>query len=93
MIRILRVCLFCAGLALLAGLFTVDESSSQTLEARAKKVRVSQGHRYRTNSHGASYGRGARSMRGGLPGGRTYYNGRYYGNYNNRFYGPQYGYF
>jgi hypothetical protein len=32
-------------------------------------------------------------MRGGVPGGRTYYNGRYYGNYNNRFYGPQYGYF
>jgi hypothetical protein len=28
-----------------------------------------------------------------LPRGRTYYNGRYYGNFNNRFYGPQYGYF
>ena len=28
-----------------------------------------------------------------LPTGRTYYNGRYYGNLNNRFYGPQYGYF
>lgn len=29
----------------------------------------------------------------GLPLGRRYYNGRYYGNFNNRFYGPQYGYF
>ncbi len=28
-----------------------------------------------------------------LPAGRTYYRGRYFGNYNNRFYGPQYGYF
>lgn len=28
-----------------------------------------------------------------LPSGRSYYEGRYYGNYNNRFYGPQYGYF
>lgn len=29
----------------------------------------------------------------GLPRGRRYYNGRYFGNLNNRFYGPQYGYF
>lgn len=29
----------------------------------------------------------------GLPMGRTYYNGRYFGNYNNLLYGPQYGYF
>lgn len=28
-----------------------------------------------------------------LPAGRNYYQGRYYGNINNRFYGPQYGYF
>jgi hypothetical protein len=28
-----------------------------------------------------------------LPQGRAYYNGRYSGNFNNRFYGPQYGYF
>lgn len=28
-----------------------------------------------------------------LPAGRSYYQGRYYGNFNNRFYGPQYGYF
>ncbi len=28
-----------------------------------------------------------------LPGGRRYYNGRYFGNFNNRYYGPQYGYF
>ena len=28
-----------------------------------------------------------------LPRGRNYYQGRYFGNYNNRFYGPQYGYF
>ncbi len=29
----------------------------------------------------------------GLPYGRAYYGGRYFGNFNNRFYGPQYGYF
>lgn len=28
-----------------------------------------------------------------LPSGRNYYQGQYYGNFNNRFYGPQYGYF
>lgn len=28
-----------------------------------------------------------------LPRGRAYYNIRYFGNFNNRFYGPQYGYF
>lgn len=30
---------------------------------------------------------------GRLPSGRNYYQGQYYGNFNNRFYGPQYGYF
>lgn len=29
----------------------------------------------------------------GLPVGRPYYGGRYFGNYNNRWYLPQYGYF
>ncbi len=28
-----------------------------------------------------------------LPRGRAYYNNRYFGNFNNRYYGPQYGYF
>jgi hypothetical protein len=27
----------------------------------------------------------------GMPRGRRYYNGRYFGSFNNRFYGPQYG--
>ena len=36
-------------------------------------------------SNGGSVGR--------LPSGRNYYQGQYYGNFNNRFYGPQYGYF
>ena len=35
----------------------------------------------------------SRTLPNGLPRGRAYYNGRYYGNFNNRFYGPQYGYF
>ena len=30
---------------------------------------------------------------GSLPRGRAFYNNRYFGNFNNRFYGPQYGYF
>jgi hypothetical protein len=29
----------------------------------------------------------------GLPTGRSYFGNRYYGNFNNRFFGPQYGYF
>lgn len=29
----------------------------------------------------------------GLPRGRRYYGGRYFGSFNNRFYGPQYGNF
>ena len=29
----------------------------------------------------------------GLPTGRAYYGNRYYGNFNNRYFGPQYGYF
>ena len=29
----------------------------------------------------------------GLPRGRHYYGGRYFGSFNNRYYGPQYGYF
>ncbi len=29
----------------------------------------------------------------GLPRGRRYYNGRFFGSFNNRFYGPQYGNF
>lgn len=36
---------------------------------------------------------GNRSGTSRLPSGRNYYQGRYYGNLNNRFYGPQYGYF
>ena len=35
----------------------------------------------------------SRASRGKLPSGRNYYQGKYYGNFNNRFYGPQYGYF
>ena len=29
----------------------------------------------------------------GLPRGRRYYNGRFFGSFNDRFYGPQYGNF
>jgi hypothetical protein len=38
---------------------------------------------------GGTYGAGYP----GLPRGRRYYNGRYFGSFNNRFYGPQYGNF
>jgi hypothetical protein len=91
MIRMLQLSLLVVGVALLdAGL---TRGSSRTRSA--EKARVSQ--RYGCQNcpqYGGSYRRGdGRTMRGGVPGGRTYYNGRYYGNYNNRFYGPQYGYF
>lgn len=44
----------------------------------------------------STQGMGTRSPAPGrsqLPAGRSYYQGRYFGNLNNRFYGPQYGYF
>lgn len=50
----------------------------------------------RTSSNSPQRGRsgsGAASSSTQLPGGRRYYGGRYFGNFNNRFYGPQYGYF
>jgi hypothetical protein len=43
----------------------------------------------RSRSQRSAYGNGGSQ----LPAGRRYYNGRYFGNFNNRFYGPQYGYF
>ncbi len=44
----------------------------------------------RTNAR-SGYSSGG--MNQALPGGRRYYGGRYFGNFNNRYYGPQYGYF
>lgn len=38
-------------------------------------------------------GGGASPNEQGLPRGRRYYGGRYFGSFNNRYYGPQYGYF
>ena len=60
--------------------------------------RASSSYQYPRSYYGGGYGgANARSYRGlpqsGVPAGRTYYNNRYYGNFNNRFYGPQYGYF
>jgi hypothetical protein len=93
MTRMLRSCLFFAGLGILTAIFALDMVSTQAPRASKEDTRISQAYRQRNYRHGGSYGRGARSIGGGIPGGRTYYNGRYYGNYNNRFYGPQYGYF
>ncbi len=45
-----------------------------------------------SNQRSRSY-RNVNTQRSRLPGGRSYYQGRYFGNFNNRFYGPQYGYF
>jgi hypothetical protein len=52
------------------------------------------GPRWRRNA-GPEYGSGSGGNYGqpSLPQGRRYYNGRYFGNFNNRYYGPQYGYF
>ena len=67
---------------------------------------VSGGHRWSLfgRIHGASATAGSQGVRpsssgtnpagtGGLPRGRRYYNGRFFGSFNNRFYSPQYGYF
>lgn len=40
-----------------------------------------------------SNGNNSNNSNYGLPRGRRYYNNRYFGNFNNRYYGPQYGYF
>jgi len=47
---------------------------------------------YRTPQRGRPVG-GVPGSPGNLPAGRRYYGGRYFGNFNNRIYGPQYGYF
>lgn len=44
-------------------------------------------------ARGATGGRTDAYGRPGLPRGQVYYGGRYFGSFNNRFYGPQYGYF
>ena len=91
MIRMLQLSLLVAGLAL----FNADLTRSSARTSSAEKARVSQRLGCpNCPQYGANSRRGSgRGMRGGVPGGRTYYNGRYFGNYNNRFYGPQYGYF
>lgn len=48
-------------------------------------------HRWRDGILGQSDN--SRTLPSGLPRGRTYFQGRYFGNFNNRLYGPQYGYF
>jgi hypothetical protein len=42
---------------------------------------------------GSTSGRGDAYGRPALPRGQVYYGGRYFGSFNNRFYGPQYGNF
>jgi len=53
---------------------------------------------YISNSNHSNHGHYPSSGPGsngnyGLPQGRRYNNGRYFGNFLNRYYGPQYGYF
>ncbi len=65
-----------------------NSSQSHAITQRANGIYSQPGtnvSRFRTGSGGASANR--------LPAGRSYYQGRYFGNLNNRFYGPQYGYF
>ncbi len=74
------------GAAVMAG----GDSKSAAYQTRsgvsvaAGPFRGSYGYYRRFNS-----GNGSRAV----PAGRRYYDGRYFGNYNNRYYGPQYGYF
>ena len=57
-------------------------------------VRADDGYYYPARGQGnAAMYRGSYRGGSGLPAGRRYYNGRYFGNLNNRYYGPQYGYF
>lgn len=70
--------------------FSVD--SVQSAERRVRPLRsLLNGQASQPVNNSPAYGPVQRS--GGLPVGRTYYGGRYFGNFNNRFYGPQYGYF
>lgn len=43
--------------------------------------------------YGTGMGTPGNQPNSSLPGGWRYYRSRYFGNFNNRFYGPQYGYF
>ncbi len=67
----------------------------QSLSASGQTRGRSVGHRVGSGSPAKTFARpqSNASSRSRLPAGRSYYQGRYYGNFNNRFYGPQYGYF
>ena len=87
-------------LALLAGVCaTARSASAAETAARGNQTRPSiqlvaakkkMSSQQRSSTTGGGYGRGGT---GGLPYGSRYYNGRYFGSLNDRFYGPQYGYF
>ena len=65
-----------------------DEIAPAGFATKARLTKSRQrGRRYNRNSSIEG------SAGSSLPSGRRYYNGRYFGNLNNRFYGPQYGYF
>jgi hypothetical protein len=72
-----------AGGGLLSRLRTVDRA----VPTSRPEYRPATTHAYQLRTRRGS------SVRSRLPSGRSYYQGRYYGNLNNRFYGPQYGYF
>ena len=80
-------------LAMIVALVALPITSAQTGERRQRQVLRSlfDGQPAQPANGAAGYGPVQRT--GGLPYGRTYYGGRYFGNFNNRFYGPQYGYF
>ena len=66
-----------------------SEPSSYVCPHCGRVHSTADGHDGRGYSNGVSNNSGY-----GLPRGRRYYNGgRYFGNFNNRYYGPQYGYF
>ena len=88
---------FIGATLLLAACVCVGNSSVQADEGQSDLLQRTDPHCSRTPiARPSSTVRGqSPSYRGptSLPRGRAYYNNRYFGNFNNRFYGPQYGYF
>jgi hypothetical protein len=65
----------------------------RTASNRGANVYVAPRQSANFSSASQTYGGNTGASRSRLPAGRSYYQGRYYGHLNNRFYGPQYGYF
>lgn len=83
----LFILLFGLSLGTLAGLATPLPVFQDNVLRSSSQVAYHRRPRCRARRQGGFQGTGQ------LPRGRRTWQGRYFGNFNNRYYGPQYGYF